>query len=110
MVLQVLRDPSKLFMRYRVSLKLIVDFGRICLGPEETTILFDGEIERPVYMVIDPADYFEAHIITSEWTEVITLGPRSYFINPGRLAVRLRGIRSTRMCWNVGRLWEIWVE
>jgi hypothetical protein len=109
-VLQPLRDPTKLFMRYRVSLKPLVDFGSICLGPDETAILFDGEIERPVYMVIDPADYFEAHIITSEWTEVITTGPRSYFINPGRLVVRLRGIRSARMCWNVGGLQEIWVE
>ena len=108
-MLQPLRDPTKLFMRYRVSLKPM-DFGEICLGPEETTILFDGEIERPVYMFINPIGYFEVHVITSEWTEVITEGPRFYFVNPGKLAIKLRGIRSTRECWNVGGLWEIWVE
>jgi hypothetical protein len=97
-------------MRYRVSLKPLVDFGEVCLDPDETAILFDGEIERPVYMVIDPADYFEAHIITSEWTEVITWGPRFYFINPGRLTVRLKNINTQGSCWNVGSIYEVWVE
>jgi hypothetical protein len=108
-MLQPLRDPSKLLTRYRVRVRRIADFGRIYIGPYETKTLFEGEVERPVYLFVNPGNYFEAHIITSEWAEVVTGSSKFYFINPGMLIVRVVNISSGGMFF-AGEVWEIWVE
>jgi hypothetical protein len=106
---KVLRDPSKLFIRYKIIPKHIMDL-QACLGPGRTATLFDGELEKLTFVLINTIGYFEVYVMTSEWTDVITHGVKFYFLSSGRLTIKVGNITTDSLCWNVGEIWELEVE
>jgi hypothetical protein len=108
--------PLKITRRGILKLMLVARFDDFWIGEEETKTLFDGTIDGVGILNINKnvVNYLEIQIITSEWTEVVSLADNlshwTYIIPPGRLTIKIKNIGTGDYPVSFGELWKLWVE